>query len=108
MSTILLLDYSIDTKLRAYLFEEKITLEGEKTGKSQQRLKLENNGRVFLIWPQTVCHVIDKNSPFFDMSARDLIQRRFEIVLSLTGNSRHTGQTTQSRTSYLSSEILWG
>lgn len=42
------------------------------------------------------------------MSARDLLQRRFEIVLSLTGVSRHTGQTTQSRTSYLSNEIFWG
>jgi hypothetical protein len=52
--------------------------------------------------------VIDKTSPFYDMSARDLIQKRFEIVLSLTGVSRHTGQTTQSRTSYLSNEILWG
>lgn len=42
------------------------------------------------------------------MSARDLIQRRFEIVLGLSGVSRHTGQLTQSRTSYLSREILWG
>lgn len=99
---------SIDSKLRAYIFEEKITSEGERAGKIQQRLKLENNGRVFLIWPQTVCHYIDKDSPFYDMSARDLLQRKFEIVLSLTGISHHTGMTTQSRTSYLSSEILWG
>lgn len=99
---------SIDSKLRAYLFEEKITLEGERAGKTQLRLKLENNGRVFLIWPQTVCHYIDKTSPFYDMSARDLLQRKFEIVLSLTGISSHTGMTTQSRTSYLSSEIKWG
>lgn len=100
--------HSIDSKIRAYLFEEKITHEGERIGKSQQRLKLENNGRVFLIWPQTLCHYIDKTSPFYDMSARDLIQKRFEVVLSLTGISRHTGQMTQARTSYLSKEILWG
>lgn len=37
-----------------------------------------------------------------------MLQRQFEIVLSLTGVSRHTGQTTQSRTSYLSNEIFWG
>lgn len=101
-------DHSIDSKIRAYLFEEKITAEGERTGKNQQRLKLDTNGRVFLIWPQTVCHVIDKTSPFYDMSARDLIQRHFEVVVSLTGISRHTGQMTQARTSYLSKEILWG
>lgn len=101
-------NHSIDSKIRAYLFEEKITHEGERIGKSQQRLKLESNGRVFLIWPQTVCHLIDKTSPFYDMSARDLIEKRFEIVLSLTGVSSHTGQMTQSRTSYLSKEICWG
>lgn len=101
-------DHSIDSKIRAYLFEEKITFEGERVGKSQQRLKLENNGRVFLIWPQTVAHLIDKTSPFYDMSARDLIDKRFELVLSLTGVSSYTGQMTQSRTSYLSKEIYWG
>lgn len=100
--------HSIDSKIRAYLFEEKITEEGERVSKSQQRLKLESNGRVFLIWPQTVCHQIDKTSPFYDLSARDLIQKRFEIVLSLTGISSHTGQMTQARTSYLSKEICWG
>lgn len=101
-------EHSIDSKIRAYLFEEKITHEGERVGKSQERLKLENNGRVFLIWPQTVCHFIDKSSPFYDMSAKDLIEKRFEVVVSLTGISQHTGQTTQARTSYLSREIFWG
>lgn len=99
---------AIDSKVRAYLFEEKITAEGERAGKIQTRLKLENNGRVLLIWPQTVCHFIDHTSPFYDMSARDLIEKRFEILISLSGNSSHTGMTTQTRTSYLSSEILWG
>lgn len=100
--------HSIDSKIRAYLFEEKITLEGERTGKSQQRLKLENNGRVFLIWPQTVCHIIDSSSPFYNMSARDLIEKRFEIIVSLTGMNAHTGQMCQARTSFLSKEIYWG
>lgn len=33
---------------------------------------------------------------------------RFEIVVTLTGSSRTTGQVSQSRTSYLPREILWG
>lgn len=33
---------------------------------------------------------------------------RFEIVVTLTGASRSTGQLTQERTSYLPREILWG
>jgi potassium inwardly-rectifying channel subfamily J len=98
----------INTKIRAYLFEEKITVEGEHVGKSQQRLKLENNGKAFLIWPQIVCHFIDETSPFYDMSAKDLIERRFEIIVTLTGVSLHTGQMSQSRASYMSHEIMWG
>lgn len=34
-------------------------------------------------------------------------QLRFEIVVIMTGTSRHTGQMTCARTSYLSREILW-
>lgn len=101
-------DHSIDSKIRAYLFEEKITAEGERAGKSQKRIKIEENGRLFLIWPQTVCHLIDKTSPFYNMSAEDLLERRFELVVCLTGISRHTGQMTQVKTSYLSKEVLWG
>lgn len=33
---------------------------------------------------------------------------RFEVVITLTGSSRLSGQMTQSRTSYLPSDILWG
>lgn len=68
--------HAIDTEIRAYLFEEKISFEGERMGKSQESLKLENNGRVLLIWPLTVCHFIDKLSPFYDLSAKDLLERR--------------------------------
>lgn len=68
--------HAIDTKIRAYLFEEKVTTEGERIGKNQQRIELDNNGRIFLIWPQIVCHYIDKSSPFYDMSAKDLIEKR--------------------------------
>lgn len=33
---------------------------------------------------------------------------RFEIVVTLTGSSRSTGQLTEERTSYLPKEIMWG
>lgn len=33
---------------------------------------------------------------------------RFEIVVTLTGGSKSTGQITEERTSYLSKEIMWG
>lgn len=33
---------------------------------------------------------------------------RFEIIVTFTGSSASTGQTTEERTSYLSNEIAWG
>lgn len=94
----------------------------------QHTLKLENNGRLFAMFPLTICHIIDSSSPLYDLSAKDLLEKkydrrwgaailfqthnrfncRFEIVVTLTGGSRSTGQLTQERTSYLPREIMWG
>lgn len=69
--------HAIDTEIRAFLFEEKISFEGERMGKSQESLKLEGNGRVLMLtWPVVVCHIIDKTSPLYDLSAKDLLERR--------------------------------
>lgn len=63
---------------------------------------------IFLIWPTTVIHEIDSASPLYDLSAADMINERFEIVVILEGTTESTGQTTQARTSYVAGEILWG
>ncbi|KAJ8939654.1 hypothetical protein NQ318_012087 [Aromia moschata] len=51
---------------------------------------------------------IDEESPFYYISAGDLLLERFEIVTILEGTIESTGQTTQARSSYLASEVLWG
>uniref|UniRef100_A0A336MVW0 CSON008155 protein n=1 Tax=Culicoides sonorensis TaxID=179676 RepID=A0A336MVW0_CULSO len=100
--------HGIKTKVKAFIFREKTTMEGEHLGQCQSRLKLVSNGKLFLVWPETVCHYIDVNSPLYHFSAKSLLESNFEICVSITGDSRKTGQTVQARTSYLSSEILWG
>lgn len=42
------------------------------------------------------------------MSAADMLQDKFEIVVILEGTVESTGQTTQARSSYLNMEVLWG
>jgi potassium inwardly-rectifying channel subfamily J len=64
--------------------------------------------KIFFIWPTMIVHKIDKNSPLYNMSATDLLRERFEIVVILEGVIESTGMTTQARSSYLPSEILWG
>lgn len=55
-----------------------------------------------------VVHVIDQDSPMYGLSAADLLNERFEVSVVLEGTTESTGQTTQARTSYLASEVLWG
>lgn len=66
------------------------------------------DGDLFFIWPMTVVHRIDQNSPLFYLSASDMLQDRFEIVVILEGTIESTGQTTQARSSYIATEVLWG
>ena len=66
-----------------------------------------DDGKVNLIWPVVVVHVIDKDSPFYQMDSQKLASTKFEIVVTLTGSSHSTGQTTQARTSYLPHEVIW-
>ncbi|CAB0005852.1 unnamed protein product, partial [Nesidiocoris tenuis] len=74
-----------------------------------RQVKADNyDSDVFLIWPTTVVHEIDSDSPLYEVSAADMINERFEIIVILEGTTESTGQTTQARTSYVASEILWG
>ncbi|XP_075986265.1 G protein-activated inward rectifier potassium channel 3-like [Anticarsia gemmatalis] len=97
----------IGSTITAYMLKPIRTIEGEQVQNYIHQLELKE-ARAFLLWPITVVHVIDANSPLYDLSAQDMMDYRFEIVVCLTGASKNMGTTTQSRTSYLSKEIIWG
>ncbi|XP_060523122.1 ATP-sensitive inward rectifier potassium channel 11-like isoform X3 [Cylas formicarius] len=105
----------IEAHVRAQLIKHKVTKEGEHLPFFQTELKVRDKvggdgeeDKIFFIWPTTIVHKIDKNSPLYNMSATDLLRERFEIVVILEGVIESTGMTTQARSSYLPSEILWG
>ncbi|XP_037042544.1 ATP-sensitive inward rectifier potassium channel 1-like [Bradysia coprophila] len=98
----------VGTKITAFWFEERFSPEGEKLKNLQHTLKLQNDGSVFLIFPTTICHVIDETSPLYNLTQKQLHEKKFELLVAMTGSSRTTGQLTQCRTSYLPREILWG
>ncbi|XP_026475088.1 inward rectifier potassium channel 2-like [Ctenocephalides felis] len=98
----------ICSDIKAYLLENKLTPEGERLKSYQSPLRLESDGHLLLLWPVAVVHVIDEDSPFYDLSAKDLLEKKFEVIVTFSGSSSATGQLTQSRTSYLPREILWG
>ena len=63
---------------------------------------------ILLIWPTTLVHPIDEESPFYNMTAKDFYQKHYEIIVVMEGIVEPTGMTIQTRSSYLGDEILWG
>ena len=68
----------------------------------------EQELKPFLLLPLTVVHVIDQQSPLYEVAGKDLDLANFELVAVLEGVVESTGMVTQAKMSYLPSEILWG
>jgi potassium inwardly-rectifying channel subfamily J, other len=101
----------IGASVRAQVITKQTTSEGETMRQHQTELEVGMDGcgsNLFFIWPMIVVHKIDKDSPLYEMSAMDMVQGCFEVVVILEGTIESTGQTTQARSSYLNTEILWG
>jgi potassium inwardly-rectifying channel subfamily J len=87
------------------------TNEGEQLPLCQHALELRtetDDDATFLIWPETITHVLNEASPLAELTKNELNGDGFEIIVLLEGTDDTTGMATQLRTSYLPSEILWG
>ncbi|KAL4660645.1 ATP-sensitive inward rectifier potassium channel 1-like [Arapaima gigas] len=63
---------------------------------------------LFFICPLRLYHMINKSSPFFEMTVDTLQQQEFELVVFLDGMSESTSNFCHVRTSYIPREIKWG
>ncbi|XP_019727768.1 ATP-sensitive inward rectifier potassium channel 1-like isoform X1 [Hippocampus comes] len=63
---------------------------------------------LFFICPLTLYHVIDRASPFYEISADTLPHQDFELVVFLDGTAESTSSVCQVRTSYTPQEMQWG
>merc|ERR1719308_638261 len=104
-------NFILGTQISAKLVRKRISVEGE-VYQEMHNLTISpettNESCIFFVWPLDIVHVIDKDSPFYAMSATDLNNQRFELVLVMEGTNETSNMTFQARTSYLPSEILWG
>ncbi|RWS28967.1 Inward rectifier K+ channel-like protein [Leptotrombidium deliense] len=101
----------IGASISALLIGRKVTQEGEVIPYFHTELPVKfdsSQSNFLLIWPATIVHVIDENSPFYAMNAEDMTREKFEIVVTLEGTVESTGQFVQARSSYLPCELLWG
>ncbi|XP_066463340.1 ATP-sensitive inward rectifier potassium channel 1 [Eleutherodactylus coqui] len=93
------------------LLKTTLTPEGETIILDQVNIEFivdAGNENLFFVSPLTIYHIINKNSPFFEMSAETLLQHDFELVVFLDGTVEATSATCQVRTSYIPEEVLWG
>ncbi|XP_077448221.1 G protein-activated inward rectifier potassium channel 3-like isoform X2 [Stigmatopora argus] len=103
--------HMVDAKIRAKLIKSRQTKEGEFIPLEQSELNLgydTGGDRLLLVEPQTITHVIDQSSPFWEVGARRFKRENFEIIVILEGIVEASGMTCQARTSYTEDEVLWG
>ncbi|XP_043923863.1 ATP-sensitive inward rectifier potassium channel 12-like isoform X2 [Protopterus annectens] len=101
----------VEAHVRAQLIKPYMTEEGEYLPLDQRDLNVGYDvglDRIFLVSPIVIVHEIDDQSPLYGISKEDLLVEDFEIVVILEGMVEATAMTTQARSSYLASEILWG
>lgn len=53
------------------------SVDGVIVNQFQCSIKLEDDGQVHILYPITVCHVIDEESPLYNLSAKDLLKKRY-------------------------------
>ncbi|KAI4467360.1 inward rectifier potassium channel [Holotrichia oblita] len=94
--------HAIGTSITAYVLRK-----DKETGEPYlENIPLEPYG--FLIWPLEIVHKITATSPLWDVSSYNLLSDKFEVIVTLQGTSPTTALCSRTRTSYTSSEILWG
>ncbi|CAJ1063410.1 G protein-activated inward rectifier potassium channel 3-like [Xyrichtys novacula] len=103
--------HMVDAKIRAKLIKSRQTKEGEFIPLEQSEINLgydTGGDRLLLVEPQTITHVINKSSPFWEVGCERLKRETFEIIVILEGIVEASGMTCQARTSYTEDEVLWG
>ncbi|XP_041657968.1 G protein-activated inward rectifier potassium channel 3-like [Cheilinus undulatus] len=103
--------HMVDAKIRAKLIKSRQTKEGEFIPLEQSEINLgydTGGDRLLLVEPQTITHVINESSPFWEVGSERLRRETFEIIVILEGIVEASGMTCQARTSYTEDEVLWG
>ena len=79
------------------ILRRKATEEGE-IYHEMKNLKVELSSTcIFFVWPLDIVHVIDEDSPFYNMAAADLARDKFELLVVLEGTNETSNMAFQAR-----------
>ena len=66
-----------------------------------QMLKVEPNTMhepcIFFVWPLEIVHIIDQDSPFYELSAAEFAQEKFELLAIMEGTSETSSMAFQAK-----------
>uniref|UniRef100_A0AAV2JAL4 G protein-activated inward rectifier potassium channel 2 n=1 Tax=Knipowitschia caucasica TaxID=637954 RepID=A0AAV2JAL4_KNICA len=82
----------VEASIRAKLIQSKQTKEGEFIPLNQTDINVgysSGDDRLFLVSPLIICHEIDQNSPFWEVSPAHLLKEELEVVVILEGMMTH-------------------
>ncbi|MBB3701089.1 hypothetical protein KMW28_19820 [Flammeovirga yaeyamensis] len=68
-------------------------------------LSLERSSIMFMPLSWTIVHIIDKNSPLYGITLKELVERQAEMLITLNGYDETFGQDTYSYHSYVADEF---
>lgn len=95
--------HMVDAKIRAKLIKSRQTKEGEFIPLEQSEINLgydTGGDRLLLVEPQTITHVINESSPFWEVGAERLKRETFEIIVILEGIVEASGVFSSLSVSY--------
>ncbi|MDX1629814.1 MAG: potassium transporter, partial [Fulvivirga sp.] len=112
------LQFRIANKRMSNLMELQATVilmqvKRDKTGKSVLKrsflkLDLERDSILFFPLNWTIAHPIDKNSPLYGKTRKELMESDAEILIMIRGFDDTFSNVVHSRHSYKYDEIIWG
>lgn len=91
--------HMVDAKIRAKLIKSRQTKEGEFIPLEQSEINLgydTGGDRLLLVEPQTITHVINESSPFWEVGRESLARETFEIIVILEGIVEASGMYTST------------
>lgn len=93
--------------LEATMILTLVVTENGQPARKYHTLKLATSKVVTLPLNWNIVHVIDEDSPLYEMNATDFKDCEAEVLLLIKGFSETYGQVLHSRTSYVHDEVVW-
>jgi len=93
-------NFILGTQISAKLLRRRISSEGEVYQEMHNMTispETSSESCVFFVWPLDIVHVIDENSPLYDLTATALPREHFELLIVMEGTNETSNMTFQAR-----------